>query len=94
MKKEERSSNKEMGFDKGGVEKRSFQRRRGCRFCMEPGWEIDHKDTNLLFSFLTERFKIIPRRISGNCAGHQRKLTLAVKRARHIAFVPYSVSQI
>ncbi|MBI1861953.1 MAG: 30S ribosomal protein S18 [Deltaproteobacteria bacterium] len=78
----------------GGGEKRSFQRRRGCRFCVEPDLLIDHKDQNLLASFLTERFKIIPRRISGNCASHQRGLSLAVKRARHLAVVPYSASQL
>lgn len=76
-----------------GGEKRTFQRRRGCRFCIEPGWMIDHKDRNLLASFLTERSKIVPRRISGNCASHQRQLSLAVKRARHLAIVPYSSAQ-
>lgn len=92
MKKEEKAS---AGTGTGGgAEKRTFQRRRGCRFCIEPGWDIDYKDRPLLGAFLTERFKIIPRRISGNCAGHQRELALAVKRARHLAVVPYSTSQI
>ena len=91
MKKDEGSV---IGSGPGtSTEKRTFQRRKGCRFCMEPGWIIDHKDKNLLASFLTERFKIVPRRISGNCAGHQRQLSLSVKRARHLATVPYSSAQ-
>lgn len=80
-------------FDKGGGEKRSFQKRKGCRFCIEPGYLIDFKDKFTLGSFVTERFKIVPRRISGNCALHQRELTTAVKRARHIAILPYTTAQ-
>ncbi len=91
MKKDDKATPATAGGPK--EEKRTFQRRRGCRFCIEPGWEIDYKDKSLLGAFLTERFKIIPRRISGNCAGHQRELSLAVKRARHLAVVPYSASQ-
>ena len=79
------------GGDKGG-EKRGFQRRRGCRFCGE-GPVIDYKDRFLLGNFVTERFKIVPRRISGNCASHQRELTKAVKRARHVALIPYTTAQ-
>jgi small subunit ribosomal protein S18 len=77
----------------GGGEKRSFQKRRGCRFCAEPGLDIDYKDKYAFLPFVTERFKIVPRRISGNCASHQRKLTLAIKRARHIALIPYTTAQ-
>lgn len=79
------------GGDRG--EKRGFQRRKGCRFCAEPGYLIDFKDKYLIQTFVTERFKIVPRRISGNCATHQRELTTAVKRARHIAIVPYTTAQ-
>lgn len=75
-------------------EKRSFQKRKGCRFCAEPALMIDYKDKYLLQPFVTERFKIVPRRISGNCAGHQRKLTTAVKRARHVAILAYTTAQI
>lgn len=92
MRREEKPAiEKAGGFNMG--EKKSFQRRRGCRFCTEPGLMIDHKDKNLIVSFLTERFKIIPRRITGNCSMHQRGLALAVKRARHLAIVPYSSAQ-
>lgn len=92
MKKEEKvTSSANTGSQ--GAEKRTFQRRRGCRFCAESAYLIDHKDRNLLAAFLTERFKIVPRRISGNCASHQRLLSLAVKRARHLAIVPYTTAQ-
>ena len=79
--------------DKERGEKRSFQKRKGCRFCADVAVVIDFKDKYLLAPFLTERFKIVPRRISGNCAAHQRKLTNAVKRARHIALIPYTTAQ-
>lgn len=79
--------------DRGGPEKRGFGRRKGCRFCQEPALIIDHKDKYLMQNFVTERFKIVPRRISGTCAWHQRSVTQAVKRARHIAFIPYTTSQ-
>jgi small subunit ribosomal protein S18 len=78
--------------DKGG-EKRSFQKRRGCRFCADANLSIDYKDKYGLMPFVTERFKIVPRRISGNCASHQRHLTIAVKRARHVALIPYTTAQ-
>ncbi len=81
------------GMDQGG-EKRGFFRRRGCRFCADHEILIDFKDRYLLKPFITERYKIVPRRISGNCAKHQRELALAVKRARHIAVIPYSAAQI
>jgi small subunit ribosomal protein S18 len=66
-----------------------FQRRRHCRFCVEKT-SIDFKDVGLLRSFLTERGRIVPRRISGNCLGHQRDLTVAIKRARTIAMLSYA----
>lgn len=77
----------------GASEKRSFQRRRGCRFCAEPGLAIDYKDRYLFTPFMTERFKIVPRRISGNCALHQRELSTSMKRARHMAIIPYTTAQ-
>jgi len=64
--------------------------RRACRLCQEKKPTPDYKDTPTLKPYLTERGKIIPRRISGNCAGHQRALTTAVKRARQIAFLPFT----
>ena len=62
---------------------------RPCRFCIDKG-SIDFKDVGLLRNFLTERGRIVPRRISGNCMRHQRELTSAVKRARHIALISFA----
>lgn len=72
--------------------KRPYGRRKVCRFCAESSLVIDYKDPRQLRYFTTERGKIIPRRISGCCAKHQRELTLAIKRARHIALLPFSAS--
>ena len=72
------------------MEKKYFQRKRVCRFCQEKKEDIDYKEVQTLKGFLTERGKIIPRRISGNCAGHQRRLTMAIKRARNIAFLAFA----
>jgi len=69
--------------------KRVFHRRKVCRFCADSSLAIDYKDPKKLKYFITERGKIIPRRISGTCAKHQRALTHAIKRARTIAFLPY-----
>jgi small subunit ribosomal protein S18 len=68
---------------------RYFQRRRVCRFCHDK-IAIDYKDIGLIRNFLTERGRIIPRRMSGNCLGHQRELTIAIKRARTIALVAFA----
>jgi small subunit ribosomal protein S18 len=68
---------------------RFFQRRRNCRFCQEK-LPIDFKDVGLLRNFLTERGRIVPRRISGNCMRHQRELSVAIKRARTIAMVGFA----
>jgi len=67
-----------------------FTRRKVCRFCADKSLIIDYKEVKNLRNFLTERGKIIPRRIYGNCAKHQRQLTEAIKRARQIALMPYS----
>jgi small subunit ribosomal protein S18 len=64
-------------------------KRKVCAFCADKTAEIDYKDVARLRRFLSERAKILPRRITGNCAKHQRELTIAVKRARHIALIPY-----
>lgn len=74
--------------------KRGFGRRKVCRFCVDKNLKVDFHDANMLKYFLTERGKIIPRRISGNCARHQRQVTLAIKRARQIALLPYTSSTI
>ena len=64
-------------------------RKKVCVFCVEKVDEIDYKDTIRLRKFVSERAKILPRRISGTCAKHQRQLTTAIKRARHVALLPY-----
>ncbi|RLC48612.1 MAG: 30S ribosomal protein S18 [Candidatus Coatesbacteria bacterium] len=64
-------------------------RRRYCRFCEKKIDKVDYKDVDLLKYFITDRGKIIPRRISGTCARHQRQLTTAVKRARILALLPF-----
>lgn len=71
-------------------EKKVFQKRKVCRFCADKNLVIDYKDFKSLKYFTSERGKIIPRRISGNCALHQRKVTVAVKRARNIALLPFT----
>ncbi len=76
--------------DKMGMRRRGPGRRKVCRFCAEKDTGIDYKDVRTLSSFLTERGKIIPSRITGNCARHQRQLTTAVKRARTVALLPYT----
>jgi len=75
------------GQGRGG---RRMHRRRICRFCIEKVDIIDFKDLRLLSNFVPERGKILPRRISGNCAIHQRMLAEAIKRARNIALLPYT----
>ena len=72
-----------------GKKRRIFHRRKVCRFCADSKMVIDYKDSKVLSYFITERGKIIPRRISGTCARHQRTLTTAIKRARTIALLPY-----
>ena len=69
--------------------RRVYHRRKVCRFCADSSLIIDYKDSKSLKYFITERGKIIPRRISGSCAKHQRALTLAIKRARSIALLPF-----
>ncbi len=69
---------------------RGFGRKKVCRFCAEKNASVDFKDQATLKYFVTERGKIIPRRISGNCAKHQREVAVAIKRARGIALLPYN----
>ncbi|MCW4573592.1 small subunit ribosomal protein S18 [Venenivibrio stagnispumantis] len=66
------------------------KRKKYCKFCAEKK-EPDYKDVETLKEFISERGKIIPRRISGTCARHQRKLTVAIKRARQLALLPYVI---
>ena len=73
--------------------KQFYVRRKVCRFCVDSQLPIDYKDANTLRQFVTERGKIIPRRISGNCARHQRQVTRAIKQARLLSLMPYTPSQ-
>jgi len=66
-------------------------RRKVCAFCADKIDTVDYKDVARLRRYITERGKILPRRITGNCAGHQRQLTVAIKRARTMALLPYTI---
>ena len=66
-----------------------FRRPKVCNFCRNNVREIDYKDDKVLLGYITDRGKILPRRISGTCARHQRKLSTAIKRARFLAILPY-----
>ena len=80
------------GGQGGPRKRRPFQRRKVCRFCAEKNLAIDYKEPRTLRFFITERGKIVPRRISGNCAAHQRHITEAIKRARNIALLPIAAN--
>jgi len=69
--------------------KRGRRKKRVCAFCAEKVTNIDYKDVAKLKKYVSERGKILPRRITGNCAKHQRVLTVAIKRARHVALMAY-----
>ncbi len=73
---------------RGGGRRKHFSRRKRCRFCVDK-IEIDYKDVDTLRYYITERSKIVPRRITGTCARHQRELAKAIERARYIALLPY-----
>ena len=85
-----------MAYNSGEKREGGFRRKGGfhrrkkvCVFCGKEGGEIDYKDAAKLRRYVSERGKILPRRITGNCAKHQRAITVAVKRARHLAIMPY-----
>ncbi|ODU56648.1 MAG: 30S ribosomal protein S18 [Clostridium sp. SCN 57-10] len=69
---------------------RDRRRRKVCQFCVDKVQEIDYKDTARLRKYISDRAKILPRRMTGTCAAHQRQLTEAIKRSRHIALLPYT----
>ena len=75
---------------KDGQRRPMFRRRKVCKFCADKIDDINYKDTKLLMPFVPERAKILPRRISGTCALHQRKLRTAIMRARQLALIPYT----
>jgi small subunit ribosomal protein S18 len=79
-----------MGDERGG---RGFGRRKVCRYCADKNLKVDYKNAAELKYFITERGKIVPRRISGNCAKHQREVATAIKRSRNVALLPFTVMQ-
>jgi small subunit ribosomal protein S18 len=78
-------------MDRGGG--RGFGRRKVCRYCADKNLKVDYKNAADLKYFVTERGKIVPRRISGNCARHQREVATAIKRGRQVALLPFTVMQ-
>jgi small subunit ribosomal protein S18 len=72
--------------------KRSFQKKKVCRFCADKNLKADYKDFRILKQFISERGKITPRRITGNCANHQRDVAIAIKRARVLSFLPFTTT--
>jgi len=78
--------------DKGGQRRQPMFRRKVCRFCADKTLKIDYKDLRTITQFVTERGKMTPSRITGNCARHQRLLTTAVKRARSVALLPFTTA--
>ena len=83
-----RTDRERPGGERGGGR---FFRKKVCRFCSEHGAAIDYKEIEKLTRFLTEKGKIVPRRITGNCAKHQRMLARAIKRSRHAALVAFQI---
>jgi small subunit ribosomal protein S18 len=72
------------------MQRRFRPKKRVCSFCADKKSHIDYKDINKLKKHISDRGKILPRRVSGNCSKHQRELTIAIKRARQVALLPYS----
>lgn len=95
FRSKEGSSRDRDGKDKGkGAQKRRpAARKRSCRLCADSKILVDYKDARLLQQFLSERGRVVPRRVSGNCAIHQRAVGLAIKRARILAFIPFTSMQ-
>ena len=79
-----------MAYERGNGRPNRKSRKKVCAFCVDKVEEIDYKDTAKLRRFTSDRAKILPRRVTGTCAYHQRELTKAIKRARHIALLPYT----
>ena len=92
---EERPRRGKGGADKDkkkDARKRGFARRKVCHFCADKNVNIDYKDPQTLKYFITDRGKLVPRRLTGNCAKHQREISTAVNRARMIALMPFAVT--
>jgi small subunit ribosomal protein S18 len=78
------------GGQRDGGGRKFFRRKKVCKFCVEKIDDINYKDVRLLQGFVAERGKIVPRRLTGVCTPHQRRLTAAIKRARNIALLPFA----
>lgn len=85
----DRRDSYDKGEGKGGMKMRRAKKK-VCSFCVDKVTDIDYKEVAKIRKYISERGKILPRRISGNCAKHQRQLTVAVKRARVVALLPYT----
>ncbi len=87
-----------LGMDRDGTPdlndglRRRGTRKRVCKYCADKAATVDYKDPQALKQFITDRGKVVPRRISGNCAKHQRKVSVAISRARNIALLPFTQS--
>lgn len=91
--KRERNNNARDSFDKGegkGGMRMRRAKKKVCSFCADKVTDIDYKEVGKIRKYVSEKGKILPRRITGCCAKHQRQVTLAIKRARHIALLPYT----
>ncbi|MBM3269672.1 MAG: 30S ribosomal protein S18 [Candidatus Sericytochromatia bacterium] len=75
----------------GMTKRRRVKRRKACTFCVDKATYVDYKDVMRLRKYITERGKVLPRRVTGNCARHQRVMTVAIKRSREIALMPYFI---
>lgn len=92
VKKEVTRTRSEDDDRKGGRPSR-FHKKRVCRFCKDPSQEIDYKRVDILVRYVSNKGKILPRRLSGCCAKHQRELSKAIKQARMAGFMPFSVKK-
>jgi small subunit ribosomal protein S18 len=89
---EDKGERGERGGRGGDDKKRPVGRRKQCKFCADEAIKIDYKDASLLKYFITDRGKLVPRRLTGNCAKHQRAIAVSVNRARMIALMPFAVT--
>ncbi len=90
MQQNSSSRRRPAGGQRRGPQRKFFYRKKFCHFCKEKELKIDYKDARALKPYITERGKIMPRRITGTCAKHQRKICLAIKRARVLALLPFT----
>ena len=91
MNGERESRPASVGAPRGGMRRGSKRRPKFCYYCVEKQEKVDYKDVEKLRKYISERGKIVPRRVTVNCAKHQRLLTEAIKRARYMALLPYSL---